>query len=110
MEVRSNRKIGGKPLEVSFPARSSACAVAGGAMTLEAACAIAGIGRFDGGRRWIPVFLRKPMLRHTASMQTFQIAHQVVAALIAKEKSIGRHDGGSADLGRVIEVELEPQS
>src|ERR1035438_5910159 len=106
MQVRSDRKIGGKPLEVSFPARSSARAVAGGAMTLEAARAIAGIGRFDGGRRWMPVFLRKPMLQRTAPMQAFQVAYQVIAALIAKKKSIGRHDGSSADLGRVIEVEL----
>lgn len=57
MKVRSDRKIGGKALEVTCPARFTACVVAGGAGSMKEPLSITGIRRCNGGRRWLPVIL-----------------------------------------------------
>lgn len=42
-------------------------------------------------------------------MQAFEVTHEIIAALVAEEKGIGRHDGCAADLGRVAKMQLEPE-
>ncbi len=57
----------------------------------------------------MPILLIDQMLRQPAPMQAFEVTHKIVAAPIAEKKSKGRHDGCAANLGRIDEVELEPQ-
>src|SRR5208337_2407336 len=99
-------KFDGKMFEARVPgtARGALRIVAGGAITPIEPVAIDCIRLCHCGGGRFPQILLVAVLLGVCCVQALEIGYKVCAAWIAKEKTICRHDGSTADLGRIVEM------